>query len=403
MTAPALARVPLQDLGEEHRPIASELDEAVRRVLSSGRYVLGSEVAAFEREIASFCDVAHAVGVSSGTDALLATLMALGVGPGAEVVTTPFSFFATAGVIVRLGARPVFADIEPATMNLDPDKAAARIGPRTVAVLVVHLFGRLAQTAAIEAACASRDIPLVEDGAQAIGAWDGTREGTSHGRPSQSNGASGRRAEEQPGELGARRFATLGRAAALSFFPAKALGGFGDGGMVLTGDAHLAERVRALRVHGAREKHHHVLVGGNFRLDELQAALLRVKLTRLPGWLEARRRLANLYREALADTPVVLPPPDRGATWSSFVIRVPEGRRDDLARALADRHIETAIHYPRPLPAQPALAELGYRPGDFPEAERAAGEVLALPLYPELRDDRLMRVVGEIRRYYGLG
>lgn len=406
MTAPT--RVPLQDLGEQHRPIQSELEEAARRVLSSGRFVLGREVAAFESEVASFCGVPHAVGVSSGTDALLATLMALGVGPGSEVVTTPFTFFATAGVIVRLGARPVFADIEPGTMNIDPAKAAARVGPRTAAVLVVHLFGRLAQTAAIEAACASRDIPMIEDGAQAIGACDeggagaGAADAASDEVP---RAALAGVAEKRPDLRSARRLGTVGRAAALSFFPAKALGGFGDGGMVLTTDPALADRVRALRVHGAREKHHHALVGGNFRLDELQAALLRVKLARLPAWLDARRRLAHLYREALAETPVILPPADRGGTWSSFVIRVPDRRRDDLARVLAAREIETAVYYPRPLPAQPALADLdlGYRPGDLPEAERAAAEVLALPLYPELREEQLMRVVSEIRRYYGLG
>ena len=288
-------------------------------------------------------------------------LMAAGVGPGDDVVTTPFSFFATAGAIVRLGARPVFADIEPASLNLDPDAAVAGIGARTKAVLTVHLFGRMARTNAIEAVCAARGLSLLEDAAQAIGATDNA----------------------------GRRVGTIGQAAALSFFPTKNLGGFGDAGMVLTNDRDFAERVRLLRVHGAPAKSHHTVVGGNFRMDELQAALLRVKLPHLLRWTAARRRVAEMYREALSTTPLGLPPRDAGCVWNQFVVRVPSGRRDALVSHLAARGIATAVYYPEPLHLQPCLAGFGFRSGQCPVAERASREVLALPIYPELSDGQL--------------
>jgi dTDP-4-amino-4,6-dideoxygalactose transaminase len=357
--------VPNADLAALHAPLAAELEAAARRVLASGRYVLGEEVAAFERELAGTLGVARAVGVSSGTDALLALLMALDVGPGDEVVTTPFTFFATAGAIARLGARPVFVDVERDTLNIDPAGALARLGPRTKAVVVVHLFGRPARTDELAAACASRGAALVEDAAQAIGA---------------------------PG-VGAR-----GRAAALSFFPSKNLGGFGDGGAVVTNDEALADRVALLRAHGAAQRLRHVALGGNFRLDELQAALLRVKLPHLPRWTSRRRAHAALYRERLAGVPgLALPPEDPACVWNQFVVRVGGGRRDALADALAARGLATAVYYPTPLHLQPALADLGHRAGDFPEAEAAAAEVLALPVAAELEADAIDRVAAAVR------
>ena len=369
-------RIPLIDLEVQHAPFRLQLEAAATRVLASNSFILGGEVAAFEVELARTLGVQHAVGVSSGTDALLALLAAVGVAPGDEVVTTPYSFFATVEAIVRLGARPVFADVDAATLNVDPDRALERIGPRTRAILVVHLFGRMAQTAALEAACARNGVALVEDAAQAVGA-------------SRIDG-------------GVRRgVGTLGSGAALSFFPTKNLGGFGDGGMVLTEDAGIAERIRTLRNHGAAEKHQHSRIGGNFRLDEIQAALLRVKLPHLVRWTEARIRLVHAYRRLLVGLPLRLPPADEGCVWNQFVVGVPDGSRAALMAFLESEGIASAIYYPTPLHLQPALAGMSAgRPGDFPVAEQAARESLALPIHPELTDAQLARVVSIIGRFF---
>ena len=367
----ALVRIPLIDLAAHHAPLQAELQAAAARVLASNRFVLGDELAALEQEMAHVCAVPHAVGVSSGTDALTCLLMAAGVGPGDEVVTTPYSFFATVEAILRLGARPVFADVDPVTLNLDGARAAERLGPRTRAALVVHLFGRPAAVEPLAGACALARVKLLEDAAQAIAA----------------------RADRRP-------VGSLGFGAALSFFPAKNLGAFGDAGLVLTRDEQTAARVRRLRNHGADRKHHHLEIGGNFRLDELQAALLRVKLPFLGRWTEARRRIARRYREQLAPLPLGLPPADEGCVWNQFVIRVPDGRRDDLAAHLAARGIQTAVHYPVPLHLQPALASLRHRTSDYPHAEQAARETLALPIYPELADAQIDEVEGAIRGYF---
>ena len=361
-----MEKIPFLDLGAQHFPLADELRAAAARVLTSERFILGPEVAAFERELAGELGVAEVVGVSSGTDALTALLMAAGVGAGDEVVTTPYSFFATVESIVRLGARPIFADIDPETMNLDAAAAATRVGSRTKAVLVVHLFGRAASMEPLRAACSAAGIPLLEDAAQAIGAL----------------------------EVGA------GWGAALSFFPSKNLGGFGDGGAVATNDTVLAGKVRALRNHGATKKLQHEIVGGNFRLDELQAALLRVKLPHLSRWTAERRRLAALYRDRLAGLPIGLPPADVGCVWNQFVIRVPAARRDPLRRHLDGRGIASAVYYPIPLHLQPALAFLGHRPDDFPNAERAAEESLALPIFPGLTDADLWRVTDALGDFF---
>jgi dTDP-4-amino-4,6-dideoxygalactose transaminase len=360
--------IPLSDLEAQHAPLRAELEAATRRVLGSGRFILGPEVAAFEREAAVALGTAHAVGLSSGSDALLALLMASGIGPGDEVVTTPLSFFASAGAIARLGARPVFADIDPETLNLDQRAACAALaarGARVKAVVVVHLFGRPAATAELAAACAAGGVALIEDAAQAIGA---------------------------------ARVGRLGRAAAISFFPSKNLGGFGDGGLAITDDAALAAELRLVRAHGAREKHQHLMVGGNFRLDELQAALLRVKLPHLARWTARRRALAARYRKALGGLPLALPPEDAGCVWNQFVIRVARDR-DGLRAHLAARGISSAVYYPVPLHLQPALAPLGYRAGDLPIAEQAVREVLALPIYPELSDAAADRVAEAVRSF----
>ncbi|RMH36646.1 MAG: DegT/DnrJ/EryC1/StrS family aminotransferase [Deltaproteobacteria bacterium] len=350
-------RIPVTDLKAETEPLRDELMAAVARVLDSGQFILGPEVDAFEAELAAAVGAAHAVGVSSGTDALLASLMALGVGPGDEVVTTPFTFFATAGAIARLGATPVFADIEPDTFNLDPDAAAAAITPRTRAVIAVNLFGRPADLPD------AGGVPVVEDAAQSLG-------------------------------TGAPR----GACATYSFFPAKVLGAFGDAGAVATGDADLADRVRLLRAHGARPKYVHAVVGGNFRIDAVQAALLRVKLPHLRDAIARRRQIAARYRAELpAD---VRPQADHpNHVYNYFVVRAP--RRDDLRAALREAGIATAIYYPIPLHLQSCFADLGYRQGALPHAERAAGEVVALPCYPQLDEDRQARVIDAVRRFYG--
>ena len=371
--------VPLQDLAAHHEPLLPELAAAAVRVLTSGRFIAGAETEAFEREAAAALSIPHAVGVSSGTDGLLAALMACGVGPGDEVVTSPFSFFASVGAILRLGATPVFADVDPATLNLDPTAAATRLGPKTRAALVVHLFGRAAPLDGLDAACAALDIPIIEDAAQAIGA----------------------RADRSPS---GRPSGALGRAAVISFFPSKNLGGFGDGGMVLTTDADFAARIRVLRVHGATAKNRHEVLGGNFRLDELQAALLRVKLPHLPRWTERRRQIADHYRQrlsAVADAGAIeLPPPDPGSVWNQFVLRIRDRARDPLRQHLAARGIATAVYYPTPLHLQPALAHLGLRAGAFPQAERAAREALALPIYPELPLAAADRVAATVAAFF---
>lgn len=362
------ARIGMANLAAQHAPLRAEIEAAALRVLRSDRYILGPEVAAFEREIAQLARVAHGVGVSSGSDALIAILAACGIAAGDEVITTPLSFFATAEAIVRVGATPIFADIDPDTLNLDLVAARARIGPRTRAVLVVHLFGRMVDPAPL----AGVAVPIVEDAAQAIGASlpDGKGPGA------------------------------LGTAAALSFFPAKNLGAMGDAGMVLTDDAGLAERVRAIRVHGAPSPHVHQTIGGNFRLDELQAALLRVKLPSLSAWTRRRREIADVYRQAWADTPLGLPPASPGCVWSQFVVRVPGGRRAALAARLAARGIETAVYYPTPLHLQPALAGLGGRRGQLPRAEAACAEVLAVPAHAQLTPDEVARVCDEVRAFF---
>lgn len=370
-------RVPLLDLKAQYAALRPEIEAAVQRVFESQQFILGAEVEAFEAEIAAFIGARYAIGVSSGTDALLVILMALGVGPGDDVVTTPFTFFATAGTLHRLGARPVFADIEPDSFNLSPAAVRAALTANTKVILPVHLYGRCADMAGIEAAAAARGIALLEDAAQAIGAFD------AHGR------AAG----------------TMSAAAAFSFFPTKNLGAAGDAGLVTTMDAELAERIRLLRVHGGERRYFHRMVGGNFRLDALQAAVLRVKLPRLAEWTAARRRNAARYRELIAEAGleefVRVPEDVPGHVYHQFTIRARD--RDALRERLTADGVGCEVYYPLPLHLQECFAGLGYGPGDFPEAEAAAREVLSLPIQPELTVDQQAWVVSRMAAFYRAG
>ncbi|GIW81243.1 MAG: glutamine--scyllo-inositol aminotransferase [Gemmatales bacterium] len=367
--------IPLLDLKAQLTPIKDEVMEAIERVVDSQCFINGPEVEALEREIADYCGVRHAIGVSSGTDALLVALMALEIGPGDEVITTPYTFFATAGCIARLGARPVFVDIEPATFNIDPNGIGKVISRRTRAIVPVHLFGQCAEMGAILEIADRYHIPVIEDAAQAIGA-----------------------------EYQGRRAGSMGAAGCFSFFPSKNLGAFGDGGAVVTNDDALAERIRCLRGHGARPKYYHSLIGGNFRLDALQAAVIRVKLRYIDRWTQARQRNADFYNRAfthagLAPNPVTLPCVKQSrAVINQFVVRVQN--RDAVKQHLAARNIGTEIYYPCPLHLQECFVNLGYSADDFPESERAAQETLALPVYPELSDEAKQTVVDAIGDYY---
>jgi dTDP-4-amino-4,6-dideoxygalactose transaminase len=361
--------VPLLDLTAQYRPLRDELLAAVTRVCDSQRFILGPEVEALERELARTIGAAHAITMSSGTDAILATLMALGIGPGDEVITPTYSFFATAGCVSRVGATPVFVDIEPDSYNVDPDAIRRAITPRTKAILPVHLYG---QTADMHAVMEAADgIPVIEDACQAIGA-----------------------------EHDGRQAGTFGKAGCFSFFPSKNLGGFGDGGLVVTDDPALAHELILLRNHGAEPKYFHKRIGGNFRLDALQAAVLRVKLPYLPSWTDARRanasRYDELFRSAGVAERIVLPVqlPGRRHIFNQYIVRVPE--RDRVRAHLAEHGIGTEIYYPVPFHLQECFASLGYRPGDFPEAERAADTTLALPIYGELTEEQQQAVVSAL-------
>ena len=360
--------VPLLDLEAQYRPIRDEVLAAVIRVCDSQRFIQGPEVEALERELAGVLGVAEAIGVSSGTDALLVAMMALGVGAGDEVITSTYSFFATAGCISRLGAVPRLVDIDPETYNLVPSAVRSALSPRTKAIIPVHLYGLCADMDPLLAIAAEAGVPIIEDACQAIGATD-------KGRQAGSMGAVG----------------------CFSFFPSKNLGAFGDGGLVTTGDAGLAREIRRLRNHGSETKYYHQQVGGNFRLDALQAAVLRVKLPHLASWTAKRRANAANYRrlcaDALPDGPIVLPVEPEGMfhIYNQFVVRVPN--RDAVRSFLTDHGIGTEIYYPVPFHLQECFAPLGHRRGDFPAAEAAAASTLAMPIYGELTAAQQQRVV----------
>ena len=367
-------KVPLLDLKAQYTPIRAEIREAIDRVCDSQHFILGPEVVALEQEVAAFCGARYAIGVSSGTDALLVALMAIGVGPGSEVITTPYSFFATAGVVARLGSRPVFVDVDPLTFNIKSEAVEARISDRTKAIIPVHLFGRVTNMDPILKAVEGRGITVIEDAAQAIGAQD----------------ALGRQA------------GTIGHLGCFSFFPSKNLGAFGDGGMVVTNSSELAETVRVLRVHGGKPKYYHHIVGGNFRLDAIQAAVLRVKLKYLKGWTQARRQNADRYRSLFqaegASDHVKLPEDVTGHIYNQFVSRFQN--RDGLQTYLREHGIESEIYYPVPLHLQECFRALGYHANDFPHAEAAARDSLALPIYPELTKEQQLQVVHIVKGFY---
>ncbi|HKO51784.1 MAG TPA: DegT/DnrJ/EryC1/StrS family aminotransferase [Polyangiaceae bacterium] len=348
--------VPFFDSTAQTSELMDEIRPAMERVIHSQRFILGEEVAAFESEIATYVGVKHAIGVSSGTDALTIALSALGIGAGDEVITTPYTFFATTGAILRVGATPVFVDIEPHSFNLDAQRVREALTPRTRAILPVHLFGQTADMHALRALATENRIALIEDAAQALGA---TLQGT--------------------------RAGGLGDIACFSFFPTKNLGAFGDGGLVTTNDDQLATLARSLRSHGFSAKHFSQRLGGNYRLDALQAAVLRVKLPYLDGFNARRRKNAQQYLEA-ASSALGLPRelPGRQHVYNQFVVR--SGEREELAAHLLARGIKSEHYYPFPIHLQPACAQLGYSVGSFPEAEAAARQSLALPIYPELED-----------------
>jgi dTDP-4-amino-4,6-dideoxygalactose transaminase len=367
-------KVPLVDLQAQYRPLRDEILAAITRVSDSQRFVMGPEIAALEGELARMLDVGHAVAVSSGTDALLLALMTLGVQAGDEVVTSAYSFFASSGVIARLGARPVFVDIDPVTFNLDPAQLAAAVTPRTKAIEPVHLFGLSADLDAILDEASRRGVPVIEDAAQAIGAT-----------------------------CRSRKVGGIGAIGCFSFYPSKNLGAFGEAGLLTTSDPGLARRARLLRNHGMEPKYSHHMVGGNFRMDEVQAAVLRVKAPHLAAWTEARRvnaaRYVRMFGEAGLHDRVTLPtePRDRRHVFNQFVIRAPD--RDGLKRHLDARGIGSEIYYPVPLHLQPCFADLGHRAGEFPHAERAAKESLAIPVYGELSVEQQQAVVDAIAAF----
>ena len=366
--------VPLLDLRAQHAAIRDEVVAAVMEVVDSQLFILGPSVEKLEHQVAEISKTKFAIGCASGTDALLLALRALDIGRGDEVITTPFTFFATAGTIHNVGATPVFVDIEPRTFNISPDAVAAAITPRTKAVIPVDLFGQMAEVEKIMAA--AKGLPVIEDAAQSIGARR------------QIDGA-WRMAGEVP---------TMGT---LSFFPSKNLGGYGDGGMIVTQDQALATRLRRLRVHGGAKQYFHDEVGYNSRLDALQAAVLSAKLPHLAGWSAKRRKNAQYYDQALAGMDGVCTPvidPKNESIFNQYTIRAQ--RRDELQAHLKEKGIGTSIYYPLPLHQQPCFAYLGYREGSCPESERAAKEVLSLPIYPELTRDQLDEVVDAVRAFY---
>jgi dTDP-4-amino-4,6-dideoxygalactose transaminase len=366
--------VPLLDLQAQYRPLRDEILAAMTRVADSQRFIMGPEITALESELSALLGIKHSIAVSSGTDALLLALMTLDIKAGDEVVTPTYSFFATAGAVARLGATPVLVDIDPVTYNIDPVAAAKAITPRTKAIMPVHLYGQSADLDPIMAAANRAGIPVIEDAAQAIGCT-----------------------------YKSRAVGGIGAFGCFSFFPSKNLGAFGDAGLVTTNDDALAKRARLLRTHGMEPKYYHHLVGANFRMDALQAAILRVKAPHLDAWTEGRRanaaRYRSLFHAAGLDRVVTLPAeaPDRRHIYNQFVIRTPE--RDALKRHLDERGIGNEIYYPVPFHLQPCFASLGHRRGDFPHAERAADETLAIPIYGELTQAQQERVVSVIAEF----
>ena len=369
--------VPLLDVKRQHAPLMDEIQAAIERVVASGQFVLGPDVVALEQEVAEYCAVEHAVGCSSGSDALLLAMMALDIGPGDEVILPSYTFFATASAAWRLGAKPIFVDINPVDFNLDPEDVAQKITPETKAIVAVHLFGQCADMAALGQIAEQHNLPIIEDAAQAIGA-----------------------------ETNGRRAGSIGRINCFSFYPTKNLGAIGDAGMLTTNDEQLAERLRLLRVHGMKPRYYHQEVGVNSRLDSIQAAVLRVKLAHLDGWIDARRenaeRYDELFKQAGLSDVIETPTAHAGQrhVWNQYIIRIGKGRRDELRAALAASNIGAEIYYPVPLHLQQCFFALGCRPGSLPHTEQAAKETLALPIFPELTATEQQTVVGRIAEFF---
>jgi dTDP-4-amino-4,6-dideoxygalactose transaminase len=390
--------VPLLDLKAQYAPIREEIRAAIDRVADSQHFILGPEVEALEKEVAAYSQCEFGVGVSSGSDALLVALMALDIKPGDEIITSPYTFFATAGAVARLNARPVFVDIDPLTYNINPAGIESAITDRTRAIIPIHLYGQMTDMGPLMEVARKKNLYVIEDAAQAIGT-----------------------------EAAGRRAGSIGHLGCFSFYPSKNLGGFGDGGMITTNDGELARKVKLLRSHGESPKYYNQVVGGNFRLDAIQAAVLRVKLQYLDRWTEARQRNAATYRRLFAEAELSLKPtavsgltganisgshlsgmsgvvlpfesPGGRHIYNQFVIR--SGQRDQLMKHLRERRIGTEIYYPAPMHVQECFAHLGYVAGDFPRSERAAAETLALPIYGELTETMLSTVVNAIADFYG--
>lgn len=379
-----MVTIPLCDLHTQFESIEQEITEAIQAVLRAGRFILGPRVAELETQVAEYCGARYAIGVGNGTDALYLALRSLGIGPGDEVITTPFTFIASSEAIAAVGAKPVFADIDKSTFNIDPASIAEAITPRTKAIMPVHLYGQPCDMDAIRGLAEGRGIHLVEDCAQSFGAT-----------------------------YCGRQTGTLGTAGCFSFFPSKNLGGYGDGGMIVTDDPEVADQARCLRSHGGRVKYHHTQVGVNSRLDEIQAAILLVKLRYIDRWNQQRREAAYRYNRLLQSIPEIRTPQERSgervAAWTStqdaqqasstcvyhqYTIRLPD--RDRVAKSLAEQGVATAVYYPLPLHCQPVHAELGYATGSFPVAEQAAKECLSLPMFPELTSQQQERVVAAL-------
>jgi dTDP-4-amino-4,6-dideoxygalactose transaminase len=374
--------VPLCDIQASYQGLQPQIDAAVQRVLASGQVILGPETVSLEREIAAYCGTAHAVGCASGSDALWLALAALEIGPGDEVVVPPFTFFATASAVCRTGATPVFADVDPETFNLDPAAVESKITTHTRAIMPVHLFGQCADMDELGQFAMRRDLPIIEDAAQAFGS-----------------------------EFRGQKAGSLGIMGCFSFYPTKTLGGFGEGGLVVTNDLYLAKRLVALRAHGMEEKYFHRYFGWNARLDALQAAILRVKLPHVEGWIQARQEAAGHY-DVLIDqyrlNGFMQKPARRSGmrhTFNQYVVRVPAECRDSLVRHLKAEKIGCEVYYPQPAHMQECLAHLGHRAGDFPQAEEACRTVLALPMFPELtaeQQERVIHVCAEFARRQSL-
>lgn len=367
--------IPMTDLTVQHASIKEEIDLAIQRTVESGRFILGPEVEAFEADMAAYCGVNYGIGVASGTDALFISLRACGVGPGDEVITTPFTFIATAQAITHCGARPVFTDIDPRTYNIDPEQIEPKISIKTRAIVPVHLFGQSAEMEPVRELARKHNLKIIEDAAQALSArYRGEKVGS------------------------------MGDAGCFSFFPSKNLGAYGDGGMIVTNDAQIAETARTLRQHGAKEAYRHIMFGVNSRLDSIQAAILRVKLKHLDRWSELRRQRSLFYNKLISQIDGIEPPyvAEHNLTSANYyTVRLLKRyfNRNELRRYLASKGIDTAVYYPLSLHLQEAYRELGYQPGDFPHSELAQEQVLSFPMFPEITQEHIVGIVDRVKEF----